>query len=113
MTRTLLIGLCAGITSALLSLSHLTGSLLAIPLVFAAPLPIMIVTLGWSHWAGLIASAAGAVIVISISPTLAIDFGADVALPAWGIGYLALLGRRTERGHGEWYPIGNILAAIG
>ena len=57
MTQILLAGLGAAIAAALLFASVASRVLLSIFLFYLAPLPIMIVALGWSHWAGLMAAA--------------------------------------------------------
>src|SRR4051794_3321568 len=63
MTRNLLIGLTAGLASALLFASILSGSPLALVLCLAAPLPIMIVGLGWTHLAGLVAAVSASMLL--------------------------------------------------
>jgi Predicted membrane protein (DUF2232) len=115
-----LVGLGAGACSALLFASMLSKSILAIGLFYLAPLPILIVAVGWSHWAGLLAALAAAV-----SLTLAIDsfyflaYLISIGLPAWWLGYLALLARPAG-GQGdqgdqrdiaaiEWYPTGRLV----
>jgi hypothetical protein len=102
-----LIGLGAGATAALLFASVLTGAT-AMPLVLLAPLPILIVTLGWSHWAGLIAAATAAACLAVVGLDLVAAFLLGVGLPAWWLGYLALLARPTPNG-AQWYPVGRLV----
>ncbi len=115
MMQILLAGLGAGVTAALLIASASTGMVLAVVLFYLAWLPIMIVAIGWSHWAGLIAAATAAVILGAV-------FGAPlssmfsmlmvVGAPAWWLGYLALLGRPLANGgevRMEWYPPGRLV----
>jgi hypothetical protein len=104
-----LIGLGAGAASALLFASVLSGSILSIVLFYLAPMPILIAAIGWSHWAGLAAALAAAL-------GLSLAFGAfffpafliSVGLPAWWLGYLALLARPSGAEF-EWYPPGRMV----
>jgi hypothetical protein len=104
-----LIGISAGTASALLFASVASGSALSVLLTQLAPLPILIAAIGWNHWAGLIAAGAAAT-------GLAFAFGQfffvislmSVGLPAWWLGYLALLARPTEDGM-QWYPAGRLV----
>lgn len=113
-----LIGIGAGAASALLFASVTSGSWLSAILFYLAPLPVMIAGLGWSHWSALIAAFAGAT-------ALALVFGgyfffaylAGPGLPAWWLGYLALLARPAAQASGnggapalEWYPPGQLVA---
>lgn len=112
-----LVGLGAGACSALLFASMLSKSILAIGLFYLAPLPILIVALGWSHWAGLVAA-----LVAALSLAFAVDsfyflaFLISIGIPAWWLGYLALLARpaAAQGGAGaadqiEWYPPGQLV----
>jgi hypothetical protein len=118
MMRNLLTGLVAGLASALLFASMLSGSPLSLLLCLAAPLPIMIVGLGWRHRAGLVAAVVASVLLgIGLSDggfdiRLAVAFLASTALPAWLLSYLALLGRHEAGGAVvEWFPIGTLVVA--
>jgi hypothetical protein len=106
-----LVGLAAGLCSALLFASLLSGSVLSILLFCLVPLPIMIAALGWSPWASLVAVATAATtLALAIDPFLAIGFPLSVGLPAWWLGYLALLARpAAPNGELEWYPIGRLV----
>ncbi|MES1155535.1 MAG: hypothetical protein ABUL48_03795, partial [Pseudorhodoplanes sp.] len=69
MMQLILIGLGAGVATALLFASVASGALLSIILFYLAPLPILIAALGWSHWAALIAAfSASAWLAIFLSP---------------------------------------------
>jgi hypothetical protein len=106
------VGIGAGLVSALLFAVVIAGSPLAAVLYSASPLPIFIAALGWNHRAGLYATAAGALaIAVALSPTAGIAFAIIIALPAWWIAYLALLARQ-EPGDVEWYPLGHLLLWI-
>lgn len=108
-----IVGIGAGLVSALLFSVVIAGSPLALLLYSAAPLPVFIASLGWNHRSGLFAAAAGA-IAVSLSLTLSagLAFAVIIALPAWWISYLALLARQDGGGGTEWYPLGNLLLWI-
>lgn len=104
------IGIGAGLVSALLFGVLLKGTTLGILLYLLAPLPILIVGLGWSHKAALVAAIAGSLALSFVEPFLGLGFLAYLALPAWWLAYLALLGRPNADGSLEWYPTGRLLA---
>jgi Predicted membrane protein (DUF2232) len=110
MMQIVLIGLGAGTAAALLFASVVSGATAAMLLLLLAPLPILIVALGWSHWAGLVAAATAAacLAVVGVDSLAAFLFG--VGLPAWWLGYLTLLARPVSTPNGqEWYPIGRLV----
>ncbi|GJD49337.1 hypothetical protein OPKNFCMD_2067 [Methylobacterium crusticola] len=116
------IGIVAGLVSALLIGVIVKATPLALALYLLAPLPILIVALGWSHRAGLVAAATGTlVLALASSPLRGLAFLVSTALPAWWLGYLALLGRPSglrpaaagaSPGALEWYPVGRLLAWV-
>ena len=116
-----LIGLGAGAAAALLFASVTSGSWLSIILFYLAPLPIMIAGIGWSHWAALIAALTGALALGLVFGTVFLfAFLAGAGIPAWWLGYLAMLARPVGGGGGlnggasavalEWYPPGRLVA---
>ncbi|HEV7599821.1 MAG TPA: DUF2232 domain-containing protein [Bradyrhizobium sp.] len=122
MTTTVLIALAAGCASALMFASIISGALISLLLFYLAPLPLMVAALGWgplSATIGGIAAALGLGAIFGLPYCIA--FVLTVALPAWWLGHLALLGRpvatgaSTGNGAGpvapvmEWYPVGRIL----
>jgi hypothetical protein len=110
MLQILAIGLGAGAAAALLFASVRSGVILSILLFYLAPLPILIAVLGWSHLAGLIAAAGASLALAAIFGwPLFFAFLAGVALPAWWLGYLALLARPAAEGAYEWYPVGRLV----
>jgi Predicted membrane protein (DUF2232) len=110
MMQIVLIGLGAGTAAALLFASVVSGSTAAMLLVLLASLPILIVALGWSHWAGLIAAVTAAACLAVVGVDLLAAFLLAVGLPAWWLGYLALLARPAAASNGqEWYPIGRLV----
>ncbi len=108
-----LIGIAAGAASALLFASVASGSALSIPLFYLAPLPILIAAVGWSHWAGLVAALLAATsLAIVLGAYFFVTFLIGVGLPAWWLGYLALLARPgidSAKASLEWYPVGRIV----
>lgn len=112
MMQIVLIGTGAGAASALLFASIASGSPLSFVLANFAQLPIILAALGWTHLAGLIAALiASAGLAVVTSGSVALAFVLSIGLPAWWIGYLALLGRpsRSNPAEIEWYPIGRIV----
>jgi hypothetical protein len=113
MLQVILIGLSAGAAAALLFASVASGSPLAVPLFYLAPLPILIAAIGWSHWAALIAGlVATSGLAAAFGGFFFLTFLAGVALPAWWLGYLALLARPVADaapGTLEWYPTGHLV----
>ncbi|WP_414471202.1 DUF2232 domain-containing protein [Microvirga sp. M2] len=107
-------GIGAGLVSALLTVVVVKETMLAVLLAMLAPLPILIVALGWNHRSGLVATLVGglAIAIFTASPISAFGFIAITGLPAWWLAYLALLGRPAADGTMEWYPIGRLLGWV-
>ena len=115
-----LVGIGAGAAATLLFASVTSGTWMSVPLFYIAPLPIMIAGLGWSHWSALVAAvAASAALGVAFGGTFFIAFLAGAGLPAWWLGYLALLarpgnetgaqGNTTASAALEWYPPGRLV----
>lgn len=106
-----LVGLGAGACSALLFASMLSGSIVSVVLFYLAPLPVLIVALGWSHWAGLVAAVTAALgLALAFDTFYFLAFLISVGLPAWWLGYLALLARPVAGGEElEWFPPGRLV----
>jgi len=126
MIATLLIALAAGCASALMFASIISGALISLLLFYLAPLPLMMAAIGWgplSATVGGIAAAIGLGAIFGLPYCIA--FAVTVAVPAWWLGHLALLGRPIVGGVSsangpapvasglEWYPVGRILLWIG
>lgn len=113
MIQSWLIAFGAGAASALLVATVATGNAIALPLFYLAPLPILLVGLGWSHVAALVAaSTAGVLIGLFFGLELLVAYVAGVGLPAYVLAYLALMGRQIDAdGTMEWFPIGRIVLA--
>jgi hypothetical protein len=108
-----LIGIAAGAASALLFASIASGSALSFALANLAQLPIMIAAIGWTHYAAIVAVLfASAGLALLLGATVAAAFLIGIGLPAWWIGYLALLARPVagaDPASIEWYPVGRIV----
>jgi len=124
MIAILLVALAAGSASALMYASVVSGALISLLLFCLAPLPLMVAALGWGPLSATIGgiTAASALGVIFGLPHC-IAFAVTVALPAWWLGHLVMLGRplpSAGSGNGaapaapdlEWYPLGRILLWI-
>src|ERR1700687_554637 len=119
-----LIPIAAGCASALMFASIVSGALISLLLFNLAPLPLMVAALGWgplSATIGGIVAATGLGAIFGFPYCIA--FVVTVALPAWWLGHLALLGRPVANGASgngaspvapdlEWYPVGRILLWI-
>jgi len=104
------IGIGAGAASALLFASVASGSLLSILLFYLAPLPIMIAAIGWSHFGAALATAvAAAGLALTLGSTFFFAYLVGTGVPAWWLGYLAMLARPGANGTLEWYPPGRLV----
>jgi hypothetical protein len=125
MIAIVLIAMAAGCASASMFASIVSGAPISLLLFYLAPLPLMVAALGWGPLGatiGGIAAAAGLGAIFGLPYCLA--FAVTVALPAWWLGHLALLGRPATHGVSsgngaspvapalEWYPVGRILLWI-
>jgi Predicted membrane protein (DUF2232) len=111
------IAIGAGFAAALLFAVVAKGTLLAFLLACLAPLPIMIVALGWGLDMGAVAAASASVVAFGlVDPLSAATFAASTALPAWILSFLSLLPRerifsRAAPAAGDsWFPAGKIVA---
>lgn len=121
-----LIALIAGAASALMFASIISGALISLVLFYLAPLPLMVAAIGWGP---LCASLGGIAAAIGLGALFGlpycIAFAVTVALPAWWLGHLVLLGRPVgsvatdasaveppAEPEIEWYPVGRILLWI-
>ena len=94
MIAIILIALAAGCASALMFASIISGALISLLLFYLAPLPLMVAALGWGPIAatiGGIVAASGLGVIFGLPYCIA--FAITVAVPAWWLGHLSLLGR--------------------
>jgi hypothetical protein len=107
----------AGLAAALLFAVMAKGTFLAVTLAYLAPLPIVIVTLGWGlDMGGLAVVVAGAVAAALLDPLSGGLFAVAIALPAWLLSAAALLPRdrlfasASASGGKTWFPVGGVVA---
>jgi hypothetical protein len=125
MNATIFMALAAGLTSALMFASVISGALFSLLLCYLAPLPLLVAGLGW----GPLGAAAGGILAsVALAAIFGVPYGFAfalvVALPAWWLGHLVLLGRPVAGAEPsteavlsgepdlEWYPVGRILLWI-
>ena len=124
MTMIILVAIAAGCASALMFASMISGVLISLLLLYFAPLPLMVAALGWGPLAATIGGIGAATgLGAFFGLPICIPFVVMMALPAWWLGHLALLGRPVANAGPneaatpappvmEWYPIGRILLWI-
>jgi hypothetical protein len=110
-TQIALVGIGAGAASALMFASIASGSLLSIFLFYVTPLPILIAAIGWSHWAAIVAAVGAATTLATVfGSVFFFAFMIGSGIPAWWLGYLAMLARPgADSGSLEWYPPGRLV----
>ena len=115
----ILISLVAGLASAMMFASLASGAMISLALFYLAPLPLMVVALGWGSRTGLIGGIAAVIgLGVFISPIYMLAYAGMVALPALWLGHLALLARAADADASngytpsttlDWYPVGRLL----
>lgn len=114
-TQSLLVGLVAGLASALLIMGSGDFSALSILLSACATLPILIAGLGWSNLAGAVSVAtATGIVAATVSPLGAVMIAVTTLAPAAWIAHLSNLARPAEelggpQGKLAWYPLSGIM----
>lgn len=113
MGNQILVGVAAGLASALLYGSLGGGTPLAMVLFYIAALPLFIAGIGW-RWATALVGAlmATAASFLLLGTAGALLFALAVCAPAVWLSYLANLSRTAGNGSGalEWYPVGRLVA---
>ncbi len=125
MIANIAIAIAAGCASALMYASVISRVRVSLALLYLAPLPLMVASIGWGPLAGAIGGiAAASGIALLFGFPYAISYVLMAALPAWWLGYLVMLGRPVAHaapaGNGaapaapamEWYPPGRLLLWI-
>ncbi len=119
------IAIAAGCASALMFASIISGALISLVLFYLAPLPLMVASIGWGPLSAAMGGiAAASTLGVLFGMPYGIAFALTVALPAWWLGHLVMLGRPVANaapsGNGatpaapamEWYPTGRLLLWI-
>ena len=125
MIANIAIAIAAGCASALMYASVISRVRVSLALLYLAPLPLMVASIGWGPLAGAIGGiAAASGIALLFGLPYAISYVLMAALPAWWLGHLIMLGRPVANaapaGNGaapaapamEWYPTGRLLLWI-
>lgn len=113
-----LVGLAAGLASALLYAAVQSGGGLGMPLLLLSPLPVAIAGLGWGTTAGALAAVvAGAALAGFAAPALGFGFFLLISGPIALYAHLASLARPASDGTGdgtalEWYPLSRLLLVM-
>ncbi len=120
MNSPILIGVGAGLVSAVLFASTMTGSVLAMALFYITALPGFLAGLGWGTQAGIIAALTGAGFTsVLLAPLAGLGYFLTLGLPIAILCHLTLLARpageaasggQAAGGAMEWYPPGRIIA---
>ena len=125
MIANIAIAIAAGCASALMYASVISRVRVSLALLYLAPLPLMVASIGWGPLAGAIGGVGAASgIALLFGLPYAIGYVIMAALPAWWLGHLVMLGRPVANaapaGNGaapaapamEWYPTGRLLLWI-
>jgi hypothetical protein len=120
MIATIAIALAAGLASALMFASITSGAAISLLLINLAPLPLMVVGLGWGAISAAIGGVAATVVIAALfGLPYSIAFALLNVLPAWWLAHLVLLARPRDGVDAagpddalEWYPVGRILLWI-
>ena len=108
--KTIIVGLMAGITSALMIIAGSRLGTAGLPLVMAGALPVYVAALSWGTTAGMAASILAIVVTSTLgSPQIAIMIGLLFTIPASVAGHQVNLAQENEAGEVEWYPLSNVL----
>ncbi len=120
MQNNILVGIAAGIVSAIVLIAAAQGSPLALfAFIFLAPLPIIIAGLGWGWTSAFSAAVIAALTMAALgSPRVAISHFVAVGLPMVICSYLLMLNRAIQptssedKPYIEWYPPGRVLGFL-
>lgn len=113
----LLVAIAAGVASALLTAGVAAGSMVAVPLFYLAPLPVMIAGIAFSPAVAFIAALiAAAGLGWAYGGSFLLAYVVGMGVPAFGLSYAALLARAEPAGRDGllWFPVGGLvlLAAL-
>jgi len=121
MNSPILIGIGAGLVSAVLFASTLTGTVLAMMLFYLTALPGFLAGLGWGTQAAIITALVGSGLTsVLLSPVTGLGYFLTLGLPIAILCHFALLARPANEAEGasastpagamDWYPPGRIIA---
>ncbi|PKU22535.1 DUF2232 domain-containing protein [Telmatospirillum siberiense] len=111
MSKDLGLSIVAGVASALVYLSVLTGGGgLGAVLAYVMPLPLVMIGLSWGFGRTLLGSGLGLAVIVAAAPSAAPVFAAAALLPAVILVRLAVQYRPVPQGGVVWYPPGSLLA---
>lgn len=108
----LVIALVAGAASALLAAGVAAGSVLAVPLFYLSPLPVMIAGIAFAPLAAFLAMAvAGAGLAAVFGSSFLIAYVMGLGGPAFALSYAAMLARpdAAARDGLLWFPVGGLV----
>jgi hypothetical protein len=110
MSKDLGLSVVAGLASALVFLSVLTGGVMGVALAYIMPLPLVMVGLSWGLRRAVLGSGLASAAVLVTAPSAIAVFVMVALLPALILVGLARLYRVTPSGGVDWYPPGAMLA---
>jgi hypothetical protein len=112
MANLILVGFGAGVVSALLFATLASGQAFAVGFFYLTPLPILFAGIAFNHLAGAIAALSAAILLGAfLGVWFVLAFLIGIGVPAYVLGYLAMLARPSAGGALEWYPPGRIVVA--
>jgi hypothetical protein len=80
----LAVAIGAGLASALLFVLPTKGTLVALFIAYFAPLPLMIASLGFGQWTGLVGALLGSGLIAALLyPSIGLVYAIGIAVPAW------------------------------
>lgn len=112
MVYLLLTGVAAGLASALLAAGAAAGSVLAVPLFYLSPLPVMIAGIAFSPLAAFVAvMVGGAGLGLAFGGTFLLTYMISLGGPAFALSYVAMLARPDPAGRDGlvWFPVGGLV----
>lgn len=108
----LLIAIAAAAASALLAAGVAAGSVLAVPLFYLAPLPVMIAGIAFSPIAaGLSVVLASVGLGLMFGGAFLLAYAVGIGAPAFALAYAAMLARSEEADPEQlaWFPVGRLV----
>ncbi len=112
MLLVLLVAIAAGVASALLAAGVAAGSMVAVPLFYLAPMPVLVAGIAFSSTAALLAFLVAAIgLGWNFGSTFLMAYVVGIGGPAFGLAYAALLARPEAAGRNGllWFPVGGLV----